>query len=47
LHTTGRLALWLGVTIGAGALVFWTSSALLHSTERTALWGMLPSRRAR
>jgi putative peptidoglycan lipid II flippase len=47
LHTTGRLALWLAVTIAAGALVFWMSSALLRSTERTTLWGMLPSRRAR
>ena len=47
LHSTFRLALWLAVTIGAGALVFWLTSALLRSTERTALWTMLPWQRAR
>jgi len=47
LHTTPRLALWLGATIGVGALVFWLGSALAGSAERTALWAMLPSRRSR
>ncbi|HEU5321944.1 MAG TPA: murein biosynthesis integral membrane protein MurJ, partial [Methylomirabilota bacterium] len=47
LHTTPRLALWLGATIGAGAFVFWLTSALLGSAERTALGAMLPWRRAR
>jgi hypothetical protein len=46
-HTTPRLALWLAVTIGGGALVFWLTSALLGSAERTALGAMLPWRRAR
>jgi putative peptidoglycan lipid II flippase len=46
-HTTARLAGWLAVTIGVGAVVFWATSALLGSSERTALWGMLPPRRSR
>jgi putative peptidoglycan lipid II flippase len=45
--TTWRLAVWLGVTIGVGAVVFWLTSVLLRSPERVALWGMLPSRRRR
>jgi hypothetical protein len=46
-HTTGRLALWLAVTIGVGAIVFAMTSVLLRSPERLVLWGMLPSRRRR
>jgi putative peptidoglycan lipid II flippase len=46
LHTTARLAGWLAVTIGIGAVAFWVTSALLRSTERLALWGMLPWRRS-
>jgi putative peptidoglycan lipid II flippase len=47
LHTTGRLAGWLTVTVGVGAAVFAMTSVLLRSPERRALWGMLPSRRGR
>jgi putative peptidoglycan lipid II flippase len=47
LQTTAREAVWLAATIGAGALVFWASSALLRSPERRTLWGMLPWSRAR
>jgi hypothetical protein len=47
LHTTARLAGWLAVTIGIGAGVFWGASALVGSSERVALLGMLPSRRSR
>jgi putative peptidoglycan lipid II flippase len=43
----GPLAVWLTLTIAGGALVFWGASALLGSSERTALWGMLPRRRTR
>jgi putative peptidoglycan lipid II flippase len=43
----GPLAAWLALTIIGGALVFWGASALLGSSERTVLWGMLPGRRAR
>jgi len=39
-HTTGRLVIWLAVTIGVGALVFALASALLRSPERLVLWGM-------
>ena len=46
-HTTGRLAVWLAVTIGVGAIVFAMTSVLLRSPERLVLWGMLPSRRRR
>jgi putative peptidoglycan lipid II flippase len=47
LHTTGRLAVWLAVTIAVGAVLFLGASALAGSPERAALRGMLPSRRAR
>jgi putative peptidoglycan lipid II flippase len=47
LHSTTRLAGWLAVTIGIGAVVFWVTSALLRSDERLALWGMLPWSRSR
>jgi putative peptidoglycan lipid II flippase len=47
LHTTGRLAGWLTVTVVGGAAVFAMTSVLLRSPERVALWGMLPSRRGR
>jgi putative peptidoglycan lipid II flippase len=47
LHTTARLAGWLTVTIGVGAVVFLGTSVLVGSPERAALWGMLPSRRSR
>ncbi len=47
LQSTGRLAGWLALTIGVGAVVFWGTSALARSSERAALWGMLPSRRSR
>ena len=47
LHTTTRTAVWLGATIGVGAVLFWAASAALRSPERVALWGMLPSRRTR
>jgi len=38
---------WLGATIGVGAVLFWAASAALRSPERVVLWGMLPSRRTR
>jgi putative peptidoglycan lipid II flippase len=47
LHTTGRLAAWLAITIVGGAGAFGLASALLRSPERVVLWGMLPSRRRR
>jgi putative peptidoglycan lipid II flippase len=47
LQTTVRLAAWLAATIAVGAVVFATTSLLLGSPERVALWGMLPSRRRR
>jgi putative peptidoglycan lipid II flippase len=47
LRSTAGLAGWLALTIGVGAIVFWGTSALLGSSERVALWGMLPSRRSR
>jgi putative peptidoglycan lipid II flippase len=46
-HSTARLGVWLAITIGGGAAVFWACSALLGSTERTALAGMLPRPRPR
>jgi putative peptidoglycan lipid II flippase len=46
-HGTWSLAVGLGVTIAVGAVVFWLATALLRSPERSALWGMLPSRRRR
>jgi hypothetical protein len=42
-----RQAVWLGVAIGGGAVVFIATSALLRSPERIVLWGMLPLRRSR
>ncbi len=47
LHTTTATAVWLGATIGVGAVLFWAASAALRSPERVVLWGMLPSRRTR
>jgi putative peptidoglycan lipid II flippase len=47
LHTTGRLAGWLAVTIVVGAVAFGLASVLLRSPEPVVLWGMLPSRRRR
>jgi hypothetical protein len=47
LDTTVRVVIWLGVTIGVGAVVFWAASALVRAPERVTLWGMLPGRRSR
>jgi putative peptidoglycan lipid II flippase len=47
LDTTVRVGIWLGVTIGVGAVVFWATSALVRAPERVTLWGMLPGRRSR